>query len=238
MSFRARPLVSIPCVARPLVLAGCLATLAGCGDVPVAEEAESNVVLIDAANAAIVEEDSITLPAHLVSDAIRAKIDAYDDDRGWFDDHGDTTVEQVLFVSGRQNFVTAPDGKIDRYSNNPWGFVRRALGYELEGHKIVIDTEQATLADVWRELEVNGSAPLSSDGPRPPHDQTIYIDESGIELWRKGNEYIRFPSLWVSIDPTVDLDLSIGLGIKRAGLSIAAQIESEVVVDANVSTLY
>lgn len=219
------------------LLMGVSALLMGCGDAPVAEDGDAYVVAIDQANAAIVEEDTLTFPLHLISEEIRAKIDAYDKDRGWWDDHDDTTAEQVLLVSGRQNFVTAPDGKIDRYANNPWGFIRRALSYEIEGHKIIIDTEQATLADVWRELSVNGSVPITADGPRPPHDQTIYVDESGIELWKKGSEYIRFPSLWVSIDPTVDLDLSFGLGLKRAAISIAAQIESEIIVEARVTNL-
>jgi hypothetical protein len=213
-----------------------LTSLSGC----VAEVGDevSNVVVVDVANHARVEEDRLVFPAHLVSADVRAKIDAYDGDRWFWQDHEDTEVEQVLFVSDRANFVTAPDGSIDASADNPYGFIRRALSYEIKGNDILIDTEMASLADVLSETALHGQVGIASDYPKPQHDQTIFIDKSGLELWRNGAEYVRFPSLWVNVDPQVDLDLSVGvMKVKSAHLTVTVGVESELVVDANVSQL-
>ena len=221
---------------RPGIIVGALLAVAGCSE-PAQQDA-AYVVAIDKANAARVDEDTLTFPANMINAEIRQKIDAYDHERGWFDSAGDVDVEQVLFVSDRQNFVTNDEGMIDRYANNPYGFIRRALSYEVTGQDIIIDTEQASLADVWKELEASGQVAITSDYPRPQHDETVYIDKSGLELWKNGTEYIRFPTLYINIDPQVDLDVSIGMsGVKNAMVALSANMQSVIVVDAQLSQL-
>src|SRR4030095_991171 len=97
---------------RPGIFVAAAIALAGCS-APSSSESGSYVVAIDQANAARVDEDTLTFPANLINDSIRQKIAAYDDARGWFDDAEDVEAEQVLFVSDRQNFVTDAEGRID-----------------------------------------------------------------------------------------------------------------------------
>ena len=161
---------------RPGILVGALLALALAGCSEPGQQDDAYVVAIDKANAARVEEDTLTFPANMINAQIRQKIDAYDDARGWFDSAGDVEVEQVLFVSNRQNFVTDDEGRIDRYANNPYGFIRRALSYEIKDQDIIIDTEQASLADVWRELEASGQTVITSGQNKLANNTPITIN--------------------------------------------------------------
>ncbi len=208
---------------RFVLLAAAIAGVAGCA--PEESSSDAYVVAVDLANNARVEDDRLIFPAQLIGADVRAKIDAYDDDRWWWQDHSDTSVEQVLFVSDRQNFAVAPDGSIDEGKPNPYGFIRRALSYKVKGTDILIDT-------------VNGTVGLGSGPAKPKHDQSIFVDKSGYELWSEGGEHIRFPSLWLNIEPEVALDTALGfMTVKRAHLTVTADVQLELMVDAQLTEL-
>jgi hypothetical protein len=210
----------------------------GSGETEAPGAGESNVVAQDLANAARVEPDRLTFPAHLVSASLRKKIAAYDKARDYGDSHESVGVEQVLFVGDRQRHAADETGRLLAGAANPLGYVRRALWYTLDGTDIVIETEDVTIAEAVRELEANGSVAITSDYPYPPHTDTIFIDKSGFELYRSGSEYIRFPSLWVNVAPDTDFDLKVGFfKVKRAKASLYADVEAQLVVDANVTKL-
>jgi hypothetical protein len=195
----------------------------------------SNVVAFDAANAARVEDDRLIFPAHLISQDIRDKIEAYDDDRWFWQDDEDVDVERVIFVGDRQTSIAQGEAKIDQDADNPYGYLRRALSYDLDGTDIIIETEDATVIEALHELEENGATAITSEYAKPEHVDTIFIDKSGFELYRQGDEFIRFPSLWLNVSPEVDTALSMGwFHVDSASALITADIETEMVIEANL----
>jgi hypothetical protein len=137
-------------------------------------------------NRAVVKADAIEFPRALVPDAVLARIEAYEknvtpkvvtrarrnvwgaelteraidvDDllaqEGAYLDRGG----QKVLLFGRPQDSLEPGAAIDEgAANNPSGYLRRALSYELRGETVVVRTGPATMAECFRKLRVGRGA--------------------------------------------------------------------------------
>lgn len=224
-----------------------LAVLAGCSE-PAPEATTSDVtdvVARDLSDAAEVFDDRLVFPASLIDERLRQKIAAYEEAAATGDEEG---VEPVLLVGDRERDAVRGDGTIDERSANPEGFMRRALSLREEGDSVVILTEPASLEEVFAELEENGTVDIGAapegDGPPGKSPQgarhvdvpTIpLVDLSGVEIYRKGNDYIRLSSAYVHLDLALDVGVEVSaLRLQETHVVVSGDVDAEIDVEASV----
>jgi hypothetical protein len=219
-----------------------------CSDAPPPEPATSdatNVVARDLADAAEVYDDRLVFPGALIDTSLRQKIAAYAEAAA---DGDASDVEPVLLVGDREGHAVKGDGTLDEASANPHGFMRRALSLEEDGADVIIHTAPASLEEVFAELDANGSIDIGAEpegagppGKSPQGKQKIdvptlpLIDLSGVELYRKGNDYVRLSSAYVRLDLALDVGVEVSrLRLQETHVVVEGQVDSELQVEASI----
>lgn len=187
-------------------------------------------------------------PDHLVFDKaafpprLRARIDAYA--RARRDRTDRPGVDDVILAGDRQADAVGEDGRIREGIGNPYGFVRRAVGWEERAGKLVVLTERVSLDEAFQELREGkiiqvGTQPaqqgLSPRFAKELHYQIPIIDMSGRELWSNGNASVRLQTAYVNLDTTVDLGADISwFSLNDAHVVLDANVDSELVVETRL----
>ncbi len=236
---------------RPILSAIALSLIAlgvGCSEEPATDAGTSDaadVVARDLSDAAQVFDDRLVFPRSLIDTSLREKIAAYEAALARGEEE---STEPVLLVGDRERDAIQADGTLDETGPNPEGFMRRALSLREEGDSVVILTEPASLEEVFTELDENGAIDIGAapdaDGPPGKAPQgarhvdvpTIpVIDLSGVEIYRKGSDYIRLPSAYVHLDLALDVGVQVSaLRLQETHVIVSGDVDAEIDVEASI----
>ncbi len=234
-------------LALPL-LGPLLGLVMACSEPPPSDAVTSDatdVVARDLSDAAEVFDDRLVFPSALIDARLRQKIAAYERAAATGDE---AEAEPVILVGDREGGAVKSDGTLDEGSTNPQGFMRRALSLEQDGDSVVIRTEPASLEEVFTELDANGSIDIGAEpeGEGPPGKEaqgskqievpTIpLIDLSGVEIYRKGNDYVRLSSAYVHLDLALDVGVQVsGLRLQETHVVVSGDVDTELQVEASL----
>jgi len=232
-----------PFLALPLLGLGL-----ACSEAPPSDAVTSDatdVVARDLADAAEVFDDHLVFPSALIDTRLRRKIADYAQAVA---DGDDSDVEPVLLVGDREERAVKGDGTLDEASANPQGFMRRALSLEQDGEYVIIHTAPASLEEVFTELDANGSIDIGAapEGAGPPGKEAQgtqridvptlpLIDLSGVELYRKGDDYVRLTSAYVRLDLGLDVGVQVsGLRLQETHVVVHGDVDTELQVEASI----
>lgn len=215
--------------------------VAGCQDTTVEESETTSGTLVASgfANDVIVHESELVVPSRLVTTTLRRRIDTYRSaiEAGESPD----AVEPVLLVGDRQADATDASGEIRPDAENPYGFIRRALSYRDEGDVVVIATEQASLDEVFTELDEGrtlqaGVQPQNAD--LLPQVQKTFKKTLPVIKWKdkvlfdKNGAKITIKGGSLSLDTAIDVGADIsGKKVEHVHAIVDTQIGSTFTIE-------
>jgi len=208
-------------------------------DAATSNGAESEVVAKVLGNSATVLSDRLIFPRSVFPQTLRTRIDTYN--KALRVGKSKQEVENVLLVSDRQKDAIDSKGGIKEGIGNPYGYIRRALSYADEGPNTVVMTEQASLEEVFQELDANGMVEVGADarasqaGQVAPQwskqfSKTIpVINLDNKDLFEKFGAKVRIKQGRVTLNTKVD----VGVEISWFQLK-----EAHVIVDADADAVF
>ncbi|MBX3233853.1 MAG: hypothetical protein KIT84_31380 [Labilithrix sp.] len=231
-----------PSFALVLVAASLMAcTAEGLPEEPVTAT-DSAIVGSVMTDTAEVEADRIVFERGTVPAVLKSRIDAYA--KGRANGTNRQNVDDVILAGDRQKDAVGEDGRIREGIGNPYGFVRRAVGWEDRGDKTIVLTERVSLEEAFQEFREGkiiqvGTQPMEQ-GLAPRFNTELryripVIDMSGREIWSNGNASVRLKTAYVNLDTTVDLGADISwFSLSDAHVIIDANVDSELVVETRL----
>lgn len=223
-------------------------SVAACATDTTAEEpvsaADSAIVGSVMADSAEVFADRLEFEKGAVPNALKTRIDAYAKARR--NGSNRPHVDDVILAGDRQKDATDASGKIREGIRNPYGFVRRAVGFEERGNKTIVLTERVSLDEAFQELRDGkiiqvGTQSGAKNGLSPQFSKELkyeipVIDLNGRELFSNDRGSVRLKSAYVNLDTTVDLGADISFfNLNDAHVVIDANVDSELEVEVSLN---
>jgi hypothetical protein len=184
-------------------------------------------------DAVSVQSDRLVFDAPVVSSSLKARITSFDHARQM----GVVGADDVILMGDRAKDAVNPDGSINEKSNNPYGFMRRAVSYTEASGKVVVMTEPISLEEAFQNFNNERVIAFgSSPGNSALHYNIPVINLADKQLFSSGDFSVKLKSANVTIDATVDLGANISwFSLQDAHVVLDATIDSQAVVEADLS---